>query len=97
MITRYGMSEKFGPMGLATIENQYLSGNARLEFSDVTAAQIDEEIRVIIDKAYTDCLQLLRENADKIHLLAKYLLKFEKIDGDEFNIVRQGDIVAVVE
>ena len=84
MITRYGMSEKFGPMGLATIENQYLSGNARLECSDVTAAQIDEEVKKMLAESYETARSLLLENRDVMDKLAEFLIEKETITGKEF-------------
>ena len=84
MITRYGMSERFGPMGLATIENQYLSGGARLECSDVTAAQIDEEVKNMIMEGYETAKKLLEENRDVMDKLAEFLIEKETITGKEF-------------
>ena len=84
MITRYGMSEKFGPMGLATIENQYLSGNARLECSDVTAAQIDEEVKKMLSESYETARNLLLENREVMDKLAEFLIEKETITGKEF-------------
>ncbi|MBP5310462.1 MAG: ATP-dependent metallopeptidase HflB, partial [Lachnospiraceae bacterium] len=84
MITRYGMSEKFGPMGLATIENQYLSGNARLECSDVTAAQIDEEVKNMLAESYETARSLLLENREVMDKLAEFLIEKETITGKEF-------------
>ena len=84
MITRYGMSEKFGPMGLATIENQYLSGNARLECSDVTAAQIDEEVKKMLAESYETARSLLLENREVMDKLAEFLIEKETITGKEF-------------
>ena len=84
MITRYGMSDKFGPMGLATIENQYLSGNARLECSDVTAAQIDEEVKKMLAESYETARNLLMENREVMDKLAEFLIEKETITGKEF-------------
>ncbi|MCR4865726.1 MAG: AAA family ATPase, partial [Lachnospiraceae bacterium] len=80
----YGMSEKFGPMGLATIENQYLSGNARLECSDVTAAQIDEEVKKMLSESYETARNLLLENREVMDKLAEFLIEKETITGKEF-------------
>lgn len=84
MITQYGMSEKFGLMGLATIENQYLDGSARLNCSDETAAQIDEEVKELLKKCYEEAKQLLSENRDVLDEIAKYLYEEETITGKEF-------------
>ena len=62
MVTRYGMSKRFGLVGLATIENQYLDGSARLDCSDETAAAVDEEVVAIIKESYDKALEMLREN-----------------------------------
>lgn len=84
MITRYGMSEKFGPMGLATIENQYLSGNARLDCSDVTAAQIDEEVKNMLRESFETAKKLLEDNREVMDRLAEFLIEKETITGKEF-------------
>ena len=84
MITRYGMSEKFGPMGLATIENQYLSGNARLDCSDETAAQIDEEVKNMLKESFETAKKLLEENREVMDKLAEFLIEKETITGKEF-------------
>lgn len=84
MITQYGMSEKFGLMGLATIENQYLDGSARLNCSDETAAQIDEEVKELLKKCYEEAKQLLSENRDVLDEIANYLYEEETITGKEF-------------
>ncbi|MCR4749083.1 MAG: ATP-dependent zinc metalloprotease FtsH [Lachnospiraceae bacterium] len=84
MITRYGMSKKFGPMGLATIENQYLSGNARLECSDMTAAQIDEEVKSMLNESLETAIKLLKENREVMDKLAEFLIEKETITGKEF-------------
>ena len=84
MITRFGMSERFGPMGLATIENQYLSGGAHLECSDVTAAQIDEEVKNMLKEAFETAKNLLEENREVMDKLAEFLIEKETITGKEF-------------
>ena len=56
------------------------------------AAEIDEEVKSIIEKAYADCTEILKNNSDKMHLLANYLLKFEKIDGADFEKLMRGEI-----
>ena len=84
MITQYGMSEKFGLMGLATVENQYLDGSARLNCSDETAAEIDEEVKSLLKKCYEEAKKLLSENRDVLDEIAKYLYEEETITGKEF-------------
>ena len=84
MVTRYGMSKKFGLVGLATIESQYLDGRAALNCSDETAAAIDEEVVAIIKESYDKALELLRENRELMDKLAAFLIEKETITGKEF-------------
>ena len=84
MITRYGMSKRFGLVGLATVESQYLEGRATLNCSDETAAAIDEEVVAIIKESYDKALELLRENRELMDKLAAYLIEKETITGKEF-------------
>ncbi|NLE06969.1 MAG: hypothetical protein GX638_19490, partial [Crenarchaeota archaeon] len=84
MVTRYGMSKKFGLVGLATIESQYLEGRAALNCSDETAAAIDEEVVAIIKESYDKALELLRENRELMDKLAAFLIEKETITGKEF-------------
>lgn len=84
MVTRLGMSKAFDMMALETISNQYLGGDASLACSSETAAKIDEEVLSIIKKAHERAINILKENMDKLHLLASYLLEKETITGDEF-------------
>ena len=84
MVTRFGMSERFGPMGLATIENQYLSGGAHLECSDVTAAQIDEEVKNMLNESFETAKKLLEDNREVMDKLAEFLIEKETITGKEF-------------
>lgn len=84
MVTRFGMSEKFGLMGLATIENQYLGGGARLDCSDVTAADVDTEVMNILKGCYEEAKKLLSENRELMDKLAAHLIEKETITGKEF-------------
>ncbi len=84
MVTRYGMSKKFGLVGLATIESQYLDGRAALNCSDKTAAEIDTEVVSIIKESYDKALALLRENRELMDKLAEFLIEKETITGKEF-------------
>ncbi len=84
MITRFGMSKKFGLIGLATVESQYLEGRMSLNCSDVTAAEIDSEIMVILKDSYEKALTMLRENRELMDKLAEYLIEKETITGKEF-------------
>ena len=84
MITRYGMSKRFGLVGLATVESQYLEGRTALNCSDETAAAIDEEVVAMIKESYDQALQMLRENRDLMDKLAAFLIERETITGKEF-------------
>ena len=84
MVTQYGMSERFGLMGLATVESQYLEGRAVLNCSDVTAAAVDEEVRKILESSYQEAKRILSENMDAMDVIADFLIKQETITGKEF-------------
>ncbi len=84
MVTRYGMSKKFGLMGLATVESQYLEGRTALNCSDSTAAEIDAEVVEILKDSYDKALAMLRENRELMDRLAEYLIEKETITGKEF-------------
>ena len=84
MITRFGMSKKFGLMGLATVESQYLDGRASLTCSDVTAADIDTEVMKLLRDSYKQAKKLLKENREIMDKLAAYLIEKETITGKEF-------------
>ena len=90
MVTQYGMSKRFGLMGLATIQNKYLDGSATLNCSDVTAAAVDEEVKDMLKESYEQALELLRENREVMDKLAEFLIEKETITGKEFmKIFRQ--------
>ena len=90
MVTRYGMSEEFGLMGLETIEGQYLDGRAVLNCGDATAARIDEVVERMLKEAYEKAKVILSENKDAMHRIADFLIKKETITGKEFmNILHQ--------
>ena len=84
MITRFGMSKKFGLMGLATVESQYLDGRASLTCSDVTAADIDTEVMKMLHDSYKQAKKLLKSNREIMDKLADYLIEKETITGKEF-------------
>lgn len=84
MITRFGMSKKFGLMGLATVESQYLDGRASLTCSDVTAADIDTEVMKMLHDSYKQAKKLLKANRELMDKLAAYLIEKETITGKEF-------------
>lgn len=84
MITRYGMSEKFGLMCLATVDNEYLDGRARLDCSDITAAQVDKEVKQLLQLSYDKAKKMLQDNIEALDKLAEFLYKKETITGKEF-------------
>ena len=84
MVTRLGMSETFDMTALETVSNQYLGGDAALACSAETATKIDKEVVEIIRTAHEKAIGILKDNMDKLHELAKYLLEKETITGDEF-------------
>ena len=90
MITRYGMSDRFGMVALETQANPYLGGDSSLSCSPETATQIDDMVVDTVKKAYDKAMTLLKENQGKLHELAKYLYEKETITGEEFmNILTQ--------
>ncbi len=84
MVTQYGMSKKFGMMGLESVENRYLDGRPVLNCADETAAEIDHEVMEILDRAYERAFSLLGENRDPLDRLAAHLIEKETISGKEF-------------
>ncbi len=84
MITQYGMSEKFGLMGLETRENQYLSGRNVLNCSEATAGEIDKEVMKILKESYAEAKRLLEDNRDVMDEIAAFLIEKETITGKEF-------------
>ena len=84
MITQYGMSEKFGLMGLATQENQYLSGRAVLNCGDDTATEVDHEVMVLLHNSYEEAKRLIGGHRDALDKIADYLIRRETITGKEF-------------
>lgn len=84
MVTQYGMSERFGLMGLATQEDQYLSGRMVLNCGEATAAEIDQEVMKMLKDAYEEAKRLLGENRDIMDKIAEFLIEKETITGKEF-------------
>ena len=84
MVTQYGMSKRFGLMGLATVESRYLEGRAVLNCSDVTAAAVDEEVRQIMEDCYNEAKAILSENMDAMDMIAEHLIREETITGKDF-------------
>lgn len=95
MVTQYGMSEKFGPMGLESTQNQYLDGRNVSNCSAQTESEIDEEVRQILDKCQKDAINLLIENRTSLNDISEYLLEKENITGPEFmNLLNNNTLVA---
>ncbi len=84
MVTMYGMSDRFGMMCLATVENQYLEGRAGLICGEDTSAEIDKEVLKIINEAYDEATRLLEENKEVLDKISEYLYEKETITGKEF-------------
>jgi len=89
MVTMFGMSRKYGMMGLATVQNQYLDGQMGLTCAQDTAAGIDDEVRAIIDRCHADAVRILEEHRELLDKIAAYLLEKETITG--------GEMVAIIE
>lgn len=84
MVTQYGMSKKFGLIGLESVESKYLDGRTVMNCSDVTAAEIDAEVMKILKDSYKLAKKLLKENRDVLDKIAEYLIEKETITGKEF-------------
>lgn len=84
MVTQYGMSEKFGLMGLESVESKYLDGRPVLNCGDATAAEIDQEVMTILKKCYDRAEELLAANRDVLDKIAEFLITKETITGEEF-------------
>lgn len=95
MVTRYGFSEKLGPMVYGNDQSEVFLGrdfNSNRNYSENVAAEIDAEMREIIEGGYQKSKDILEEHMDQLHLLAKYLMKFEKIDSNDFEILMKGEM-----
>ena len=93
MVTKWGLSKLLGPLTYGEDEGEVFLGRTMTrhkEVSDATAKQIDEEIRVIIDRNYSRARQLLQDNIDKLHLMAEALMKYETIDADQIEDIMTG-------
>ena len=84
MITQYGMNEKFGLMGLESVESQYLDGRTVMNCGDATAAQVDEEVKKLLASCYDRAKELLSQNRDVLDAIASYLREKETITGKQF-------------
>ena len=90
MITQYGMSDKFGLIGLATVENQYLSGRATLNCGDSTATEIDHEVMLMLKNSYEKANEILNAHREALDRIAAFLIERETITGKEFmNILHE--------
>lgn len=99
MVTRYGFSEKLGPVVYGQDEHEVFLGrdfNSNRNYSENVAAEIDSEIRSIIEDAYQVCEDILSEHIDQLHFIAKYLMKFDKIDGADFEKLMKGEMTEEV-
>lgn len=95
MVTKYGFSDKLGPMVYGTDQNEVFLGrdfNSSKNYSENVAAEIDAEMREIIEEGYERAKDLLEQNIDQLHLLAKYLMKYEKIDDVDFEKLMKGEL-----
>ncbi len=95
MVTKYGFSENLGPMVYGNSQGEVFLGrdfNSTPNYSDNVAYEIDNEMRQIIDVGYNKAEQILTDHMDKLHFLAKYLMKYEKIDGKLFEKVMNGEV-----
>ena len=84
MVTQYGMSRKFGLMGLESVESKYLDGRAVLNCADVTAAEIDSEVKLMLEEAHEEAKRLLSQNREALDKIAAFLIERETITGKEF-------------
>lgn len=95
MVTKYGMSEKLGSMAFGDSSDEVFLGRdltTRRNYSEEVASEIDREIRRIVDEAYDNTKTLLTENMDKLHLVAKALLKYETLDAEQFKKAFDGEL-----
>lgn len=95
MVTQYGFSEKLGPVQYGGGNNEVFLGRDyghTTDYSESTAALIDEEVKGIITKAYKECEALLKEHYDKVKELSEYLIEYEKIDGNDFEKLMKGEL-----
>jgi len=84
MVTQFGMTDRFGLMGLESVENRYLDGRAVLNCGDATAAEIDNEVMRILKECYDKALKLLEGDRETLDKIAEFLLEKETITGKEF-------------
>lgn len=95
MVTRYGFSDNLGPVVYGQGDHEVFLGRDYTNtpsYSDNVAAEIDNEIRTLIESAFTDAEKILNEHMDKLHVVAKYLMKYEKVDGATFEMLMNGEL-----
>jgi len=95
MVTRYGFSENIGPVVYGSNQGEVFLGRdytSHKDYSEEVASAIDKEVRSLVEKAYKHTTQILGDNIDKMHVVAKYLFEHEKIDSDEFLGLMEGRI-----
>lgn len=95
MVTRYGFSDNLGPVVYGQGDHEVFLGRDYTNtpsYSDNVAAEIDNEIRTLIESAFTDAEKILNEHIDKLHVVAKYLMKYEKVDGATFEKLMNGEL-----
>ena len=95
MVTRYGFSDNLGPVVYGQGEHEVFLGRDYTNtpsYSDNVAAEIDSEIRSLVENAFSQSEQILKDHMDKLHLIAKYLMKYEKVDGPTFYKLMDGEI-----
>lgn len=95
MVTRYGFSENLGPVVYGQGDHEVFLGRDYTNtpsYSDNVAAEIDNEIRTLVESAFTDAEKILNEHMDKLHVVAKYLMKYEKVDGATFEKLMNGEL-----
>jgi cell division protease FtsH len=94
MITQYGMSDRLGPIVFGSGHEEVFLGrefNSSRNYSEKIASEIDDEVKVIVDKAYENALKILEDNMEKLHYVADFLLKYEIMDGEQFEAAMAGD------
>ncbi len=99
MVTRYGFSDKLGPMVYGNDQNEVFLGrdfSSGRNYSENVAAEIDAEMREIIEDCYQKCIDILKEHIDQLHFLARYLMKYEKIDDKDFAALMKGEMAPSV-
>ena len=97
MVAMFGMSDEFGMMALGSVRNQYLDGGYGLDCAQETAAVMDKEVKILLDKCYRAAVALIRENLEDMHKVVAYLLEKETITGGEMVAIIQGRDPALVE